>query len=166
MTSGGASKIVTPNGATFSGNTGLSESARLRASQGSIPSSERPPTSTVSRTTAPRPAARPRSRRAPSQITTTTATELTPYHFVPAAIPSAIPARTRSERRLVRAWRRRKSTPQANVVHMSESGSARGIVAIPTTGSETTTAPASTDAASGARSSRATAKTAIAVVTR
>ena len=49
---------------------------------------------------------------------------------------------------------------------MSESGSARGIVAMPTTGRETTTAPASTDAARGARSSRATANTAIAVVTR
>ena len=49
---------------------------------------------------------------------------------------------------------------------MSESGSARGIVAIPTTGSETATAAASAEVASGARSSRATAKTATAVVRR
>ena len=166
MTSGGASKIVSPNGATFSGKTGLSESARLRASHGSMPRNERPPTSTLSRSTAPRPAARSCSRRAPAQITTTTATELTPYHFVPAAIPSATPASPRSDQRLVRAWRRRNSTPHANVVHMSESGSARGIVAMPTTGRETTTAAASTDVARGARSSRATANTAIAVVTR
>ena len=66
----------------------------------------------------------------------------------------------------MRAWRSRNSTPQANVVHISESGRARGIVAIPTTGSETTAAPASADSACGAPSSRATAKTAIAVVTR
>ncbi len=66
----------------------------------------------------------------------------------------------------MREWRRRKSTPQANVVHISVSGRARGIVAIPTTGSDTTAAPASTEAALGAPSSRATANTATAVVTR
>ncbi len=97
------------------------------------------------------------SSRAPSQIARTTGTELTPYHFVPAAIPSATPARTRSERRPVRALRSRKSTPQAYVAHMIASGSARGIVTKPTTGSDTTAAAAISDAACGARSSRATA---------
>ena len=45
--------------------------------------------------------------------------------------PQPEPARTRSERRPLRAWRRRNSRPQANIVHMSESGRARGIVAMP-----------------------------------
>jgi hypothetical protein len=52
------------------------------------------------------------------------------------------------------------------VAHMSESGSARGIVARPTTGIETTTAAASTDVAGAAPSSRATANTATARATR
>src|ERR1700710_1907659 len=50
MTSGGASKIVIPNGATLSGKTGFPDSNRLRSSQGRVPASERPPTRTTSRT--------------------------------------------------------------------------------------------------------------------
>jgi hypothetical protein len=95
-----------------------------------------------------------------------TGTELTPYHFVPQATASAAPARTRSERRRVRAWRSRNSTPQVYVAHISESGRARGIVASPTTGIETTTAAASADDACAAPSSRAAANTATANATR